>query len=378
TDKVLTPSLTSTSVSIHIAPTPSFKPTPTQATITEMLTPTISPIPAPTSITELNGHIVFISQRTDFNQDGKIDEADGTDLFTIDASSIVITVDFCKNSCQLKTSSLQETRLTNDAYIDQHPRWSPDRKQIAFSSNRDGDFEIYVLNANGSGLRQITYNSTDDKYPDWSPDGHTLSFISNESDVSEVYLVDLDTNEIIQLTHSQKERFFANVDWSPTHLERLLVTTSEILSIKDKTASFGPSLWLFDLRSKDLYPISPNDWRVAWPRWSPDGSKILTWSIAANNDTGGDYYTITIDNINGHYKIGKMQPLGLSPGYNFSWSPDGNALIYSLSPKITPEPGLYLYLSKINSIQFQGKFWRIIKDVQLTNSLSLNDQSDWQ
>ncbi len=60
-------------------------------------------------------------------------------------------------------------RLTNDPAIDEYPSWSPDGQWIAFHSNRDGDFEIFIMRPNGSDLRQITDNDIGDLEPAWSP-----------------------------------------------------------------------------------------------------------------------------------------------------------------------------------------------------------------
>ena len=56
------------------------------------------------------------------------------------------------------------------------PAWSPDGKSIAFQSNRDGPYHIFVMNSDGSNLRQITSgNDNDDRHPNWSPDGKTIA-----------------------------------------------------------------------------------------------------------------------------------------------------------------------------------------------------------
>ncbi len=60
-----------------------------------------------------------------------------------------------------------QTNLTNDAASDQAPSWSPNGKLIAFDSNRDGDFEIFVMNADGSGQTQLTTNAARDASPSW-------------------------------------------------------------------------------------------------------------------------------------------------------------------------------------------------------------------
>ena len=61
------------------------------------------------------------------------------------------------------------TQLTHNSDRDSVPAWSPDGRRLAFHSNRDGDFEIYVMNADGTGLTQLTHNSDADTAPVWSP-----------------------------------------------------------------------------------------------------------------------------------------------------------------------------------------------------------------
>jgi len=61
------------------------------------------------------------------------------------------------------------TRLTNNPANDRWPSWSPDGRRIAFESDRDGNWEIYVMNADGSGVTRLTNNPADDGVPSWSP-----------------------------------------------------------------------------------------------------------------------------------------------------------------------------------------------------------------
>ena len=60
------------------------------------------------------------------------------------------------------------TQLTNHPELDNSPAWSPDGRRIAFHSNRDGYFEIYVMNADGSGLTRLTNNDRHDSFPSWT------------------------------------------------------------------------------------------------------------------------------------------------------------------------------------------------------------------
>jgi hypothetical protein len=73
------------------------------------------------------------------------------------------------------SNPIQITTHANDAA----PRWSPNGGQVAFHSDRDGNWEIYVINVDGSWLRRITLNPTTDVMPVWSPDGLRIAFRSD-------------------------------------------------------------------------------------------------------------------------------------------------------------------------------------------------------
>jgi len=68
-------------------------------------------------------------------------------------------------------------QLTNADGSDLAPAWSPDGHRIAFQSNRDGNWEIYVMNADGSDVRRLTDDDAQDGEPSWSPDGRRLAFV---------------------------------------------------------------------------------------------------------------------------------------------------------------------------------------------------------
>jgi Tol biopolymer transport system component len=67
---------------------------------------------------------------------------------------------------------------------DKAPTWSPDSKFIAFVSNRDGNLEIYVMNADGTNQQRLTYTSAEEGWPTWSPDSRFIAFFSNPGSTS--------------------------------------------------------------------------------------------------------------------------------------------------------------------------------------------------
>ena len=67
--------------------------------------------------------------------------------------------------------------LTQNPAKDFRPAWAPDGRRIAFVSRRDGNGEVYIMDADGSGKRNLTRNRASDDYPTWSPDGRRLAFL---------------------------------------------------------------------------------------------------------------------------------------------------------------------------------------------------------
>jgi tricorn protease len=70
-------------------------------------------------------------------------------------------------------------RITDNTAREINPRFSPDGKWIAFSSNRAGNYDVYVISATGGKPRQLTFHSADDNVIGWTPDGKNILFTSS-------------------------------------------------------------------------------------------------------------------------------------------------------------------------------------------------------
>ena len=83
---------------------------------------------------------------------------------------------------------------------DGDPAWSPDGNRIAFQSDRDGDHEIFVMDADGTNVQQLTDNDSYDENPAWSPDGNRIVFVSDrEQKPKEFFVMDADGTNVVTI-----------------------------------------------------------------------------------------------------------------------------------------------------------------------------------
>ncbi len=125
-------------------------------------------------------------------------------------------------SVDMQGQQLKQLTASSDA-IDDWAAVSPDGSQIAFGSSRDGDFEIYVMQADGSRLRRLTESAGTDLRPAWSPDGQQIAFTSMRDGNYEIYAIRADGSALRRVTNHPERDDFAQ--WHPDG--KRLLTISE-------------------------------------------------------------------------------------------------------------------------------------------------------
>jgi Tol biopolymer transport system component len=180
-----------------------------------------------------------------------------------------------------------------------------------------GDGDIYVMNADGTHVAQLTDTSTiDEDYPAWSPDRTKIAFISDRDSANyELYTMNADGSGRQRVTHNSLKKNVGNPSWSPNG-RRIAFT------------GIGASSW-------DIYTVKPDGGGLTIltsgfgtnrePSWSPDGTKIVyssnagsfdfqIWVMNADGSNPQQLTTFTADEGSGD-----KEP---------DWSPDGTSIVF--------------------------------------------------
>ena len=135
--------------------------------------------------------------------------ADGSDLQMMDSglppstSPKNFNLAFGKDGqIYIRFDDLWHSMEDSGSALGEFPMWSPDGTKIAFHSDRDGNMEIYVINADGSGFTRLTNNEAEDNYPTWSPDGEEIVFHSDRDGNNEIYVINADGTNLGNLTNN--------------------------------------------------------------------------------------------------------------------------------------------------------------------------------
>ena len=192
------------------------------------------------------------------------------------------------------------------------PGWSPDGTRIAFQSFRDGNSEIYAMNADGSDQTRLTTNPGPDLLPAWSPDGARIAYVSRVGEGSEeIYVMDADGSNKVRLTFNLAGDEFPT--WSPDGAKIAYTSTrggrKEIYVMNADGSSQVPLVQL---------PPSGVFHRHEAPAWSPDGARIAFHSR-------DDIYVINIDGTDEIRLTNNPDPI--VDGFP-AWSPDGTKIAF--------------------------------------------------
>ena len=180
--------------------------------------------------------------------------------------------------------------------------------RIAFTSNRDGNPEIYTMNADGADVKRLTNNPERDVSPSWSPDGHRIAFVSYRDGVGEVYVMNADGTNLHRLTNSSNHK--EDIAWSPNGIR--IAFASEREGNRD--------IYVMNADGSGVRPLTNHPSSDASPSWSPDGRQI---AFESEREGNRDIYVMNADGSD-------ARPLTNHPSDDASpsWSPDGRQIAF--------------------------------------------------
>ena len=248
----------------------------------------------------------------------------------------------------------EEVRLTHHRAADADPRWSPTGEHIIFSSNRDkrvGDWDLYLMDADGSNVRRVFGKAAPRRNAVWFPDGKQIVYNYGAIGNSAIYIGTIDGKK------EERVAIGYTPTLSPDGAEMVFLTGAlnrprriTVLNLKTESQRFLP------------FPKIPM-W-VRHPAWSPEGDRLaFAWHNRVEFQRE-DFKLETIYIVNrdgtGLEQVIEEGKRAVAP----EWSPRGDALIYSQLDKNN--------MQQIFKVTLDGG-----EPVQLTNPNFRNFVGDW-
>jgi Tol biopolymer transport system component len=204
--------------------------------------------------------------------------------------------------------------LTNDSHRDRAPKWSHDGQRIAFHSDRSGTFQIWIINADGSGLRQVSDAEVTVTDPIWGPKGARMVVRTPATTTTpaRAFVIDADKPWSEQTLDPLPNSLPAinPTSWSPDGRKLTLFTNS--------IGTYVGGTYVYDFEARQVERV----WRTGNPRWLSDSRRLLVQGYGALH---------LVDTVTGKsQEVKKVE----GPGYEFSsvsLSADNRVIVYGLS-----------------------------------------------
>lgn len=194
-------------------------------------------------------------------------------------------------------------RLTHDQGENSWPSFSPDGKQILYENTVGGSAQVLLMNSDGTQARNLTNSKSTEEFPSWSPDGMQILFTSDRDGHVGIYVMNRDGSNVRHIMEDQSNDWFPV--WSPDG--------KSIAFISDRDGSSG-NIFLMDPNGNHLKQVTSGSTLAAKPSWAPDSQRL---AVFAN----GGFFATT--------RSGDESKSIVSDGEDPAWSPDGNWIAFA-------------------------------------------------
>jgi Tol biopolymer transport system component len=237
-------------------------------------------------------------------------------------------------------------QLTDDRA--QQAAVSPDGSRILFTTEIGGNWEVFVMDADGSGLVNLTVDPAVDRQALWSPHGTKIAFASDAGPAddpgcdSDIFLMNADGSNRVNLTKSPGA-FEDAPAWSPDGTKIAFTGADPCTGLYENRKH----IWVMNADGSGRVELTAEyDLDLAMdPAWSPDGTKIAFWGHD-DDRRDPDPIDIYVMNADGSDLVALLNDtwadVGISPRHNVAWSPDGSWILFAMTapPSNTLPPGI--------------------------------------
>ncbi|WP_406699387.1 S41 family peptidase [Singulisphaera sp. Ch08] len=168
-----------------------------------------------------------------------------------------------------KEDGTEIVRLTANKSRDIFPRFSPDGKWIAFSSDREGGLDVYLIPAAGGEVKQLTVHSADDVVLNWNPDSKSVLFASQRGEdfMGKLYTVSIDGG----MARNAGPDMGTAGSYSPDGTRLAINRKTQSYWRKYYRGAYQSDVTVMDLALKSFKDLTDYDGLDSWPMWSQDG-----------------------------------------------------------------------------------------------------------
>ncbi len=172
-------------------------------------------------------------------------------------------------------------RLTVNKARDAYPKFSPDGKWIAFSSDRNGNLDVFIIPSTGGTAKQLTFHSADDVVLGWAPDGRGVLFSSQRGEdfMAQLYVVSVDGG----MPWKAGPDMGSSASFSPDGKRIAYNPKGQVYWRKYYRGAYQTDVWIEDISAKKFTQLTDFDGLDSWPMWSRDGDIYFV----SDRDGGG-------------------------------------------------------------------------------------------
>jgi Tol biopolymer transport system component len=175
----------------------------------------------------------------------------------------------------LNAETGESARLTDDPGADIEPAWSPDGKTIAFIRRTGAGSQLMLMRADGSDGRTLPGSPEDEGHPAWSPDGRRIAFAGEAEGARDIYVMNADGSGLQHLTAGPEDDF--DPAWSP---DGFWIVFARDAAVGDQAAD----LYIVSSRGSQPFAFATTPANEHQPAWSPDGTGIAFVEDKYGND----------------------------------------------------------------------------------------------